>query len=176
MHKHILAHCFIFITSVATSVSANDSVPVTTPPLNTENNAKIGEEILHQGIFYERDVIHLSQEIKIGENGAHSLTPGYYIRTGGDAEWDYYVSVKDDPNGGKVTQTAGVVTLQEAFQVSEDGKTIGVITNYYQAVRGEAAIDTGTQLPGLTDGFAGKAPDLGAYEYGNPLPHYGPRN
>ncbi|MDA0349829.1 MAG: hypothetical protein O3C20_20770 [Verrucomicrobia bacterium] len=40
---------------------------------------------------------------------------------------------------------------------------------------GSAAIDAGTELPSLTDGFVGSAPDLGAYEYGKPLPHYGPR-
>jgi hypothetical protein len=37
------------------------------------------------------------------------------------------------------------------------------------------AIDAGTPLPGLNDRFAGKAPDLGAYEAGAALPHYGPR-
>jgi hypothetical protein len=37
------------------------------------------------------------------------------------------------------------------------------------------AIDAGVELPGITDGFTGKAPDLGAYEYGAELPHYGPR-
>ncbi|MBU3078789.1 hypothetical protein [Sphingomonas quercus] len=36
------------------------------------------------------------------------------------------------------------------------------------------AIDRGVELPGITDGFAGRAPDLGAYEFGAPLPHYGP--
>ncbi len=41
--------------------------------------------------------------------------------------------------------------------------------------KGAAAIDAGTELPNITDGFTGKAPDLGAYEYGAPLPHYGPR-
>ncbi|MCX7049257.1 MAG: right-handed parallel beta-helix repeat-containing protein [Candidatus Sumerlaeota bacterium] len=40
---------------------------------------------------------------------------------------------------------------------------------------GSAAIDAGAILPGINDGFAGKAPDLGAYEFGAPLPHYGPR-
>jgi hypothetical protein len=38
-----------------------------------------------------------------------------------------------------------------------------------------AAIDAGAVLPGLNDDFAGRAPDLGAYELGSPLPHYGPR-
>ena len=38
-----------------------------------------------------------------------------------------------------------------------------------------AAIDKGVVLPGVTDGFTGKAPDLGALEYGLPAPIYGPR-
>jgi len=37
------------------------------------------------------------------------------------------------------------------------------------------AIDAGMPLPNVTDAFAGKAPDLGCYEVGTPLPHYGPR-
>ena len=37
------------------------------------------------------------------------------------------------------------------------------------------AIDAGTVLPNVNDGFTGKAPDLGAYERGRPLPLYGPR-
>jgi len=37
------------------------------------------------------------------------------------------------------------------------------------------AIDRGALLPNINDGYRGKAPDLGAYEYGQPLPHYGPR-
>jgi hypothetical protein len=39
-----------------------------------------------------------------------------------------------------------------------------------------AAIDTGMELPTITDGFKGKAPDLGAYEFGGTPPHYGPEN
>jgi hypothetical protein len=38
-----------------------------------------------------------------------------------------------------------------------------------------AAIDRGTPLPNVTDGFAGKAPDLGALEIGQSVPQYGPR-
>ncbi len=40
---------------------------------------------------------------------------------------------------------------------------------------GSAAVDAGVELPGITDGFTGRAPDLGAYEQGAPIPHYGPR-
>lgn len=37
------------------------------------------------------------------------------------------------------------------------------------------AVDAGEILSTINDGFTGKAPDLGAYEIGQPLPHYGPR-
>jgi hypothetical protein len=37
------------------------------------------------------------------------------------------------------------------------------------------AIDAGAILPNINDGFVGSAPDLGAYEDGQPLPTYGPR-
>ena len=40
---------------------------------------------------------------------------------------------------------------------------------------GSPAVDAGVELPTITDGFTGKAPDLGAYELGVPAPHYGPR-
>jgi hypothetical protein len=40
---------------------------------------------------------------------------------------------------------------------------------------GAAAIDAGVPLPGINDGFAGRAPDLGALEAGQPRPHYGRR-
>ena len=40
---------------------------------------------------------------------------------------------------------------------------------------GSAAIDKGAALSTITDGYAGAAPDLGAYELGSEPPEYGPR-
>ena len=115
-----------------------ETTPVITPPLNTESTAQVGDDILHQGTYYERDVIHLSQEIKIGENGAYTLNPGYYVRTGGGGDWETYAPAANDPEGGSIKKAPDVVTLQEGLQVSSDGKTVGVVTNFYQAVYGEA--------------------------------------
>ncbi len=36
-------------------------------------------------------------------------------------------------------------------------------------------VDAGIAMPQITEGFAGKAPDLGCYELGQEPPHYGPR-
>jgi len=38
------------------------------------------------------------------------------------------------------------------------------------------AVDAGVSIPNLSDSFNGGAPDLGAYERGQPLPHYGVRS
>jgi hypothetical protein len=40
---------------------------------------------------------------------------------------------------------------------------------------GSAAVDHGVILFNVTDGFTGQAPDLGALEFGQAPPHYGPR-
>jgi hypothetical protein len=45
----------------------------------------------------------------------------------------------------------------------------------FQLRPGSVAVDAGVRLPNVNDGFTGKAPDLGAYEVGQPAPHYGPR-
>jgi hypothetical protein len=41
---------------------------------------------------------------------------------------------------------------------------------------GSAAVDRGLALPTVTDGFNGRAPDLGALEAGAAVPTYGPRS
>lgn len=40
---------------------------------------------------------------------------------------------------------------------------------------GSKAVDAGMILPNVNDGYRGRLPDLGAYEYGEAIPHYGPR-
>ena len=45
----------------------------------------------------------------------------------------------------------------------------------FQLVPGSKAVDAGCVLPNINDNFTGKAPDLGAYEIGQPDIIYGPR-
>jgi hypothetical protein len=47
--------------------------------------------------------------------------------------------------------------------------------HYLTLKAGCGAIDKGAILPGINADFSGAAPDLGAYERGRPLPHYGIR-
>jgi hypothetical protein len=40
---------------------------------------------------------------------------------------------------------------------------------------GSAAVDAAVSIPNINDNHSGGAPDIGAYEFGRELPHYGPR-
>jgi hypothetical protein len=46
----------------------------------------------------------------------------------------------------------------------------------FRLAPGSVAVAAGMPLPTITDGFAGSAPDLGAYPSGLALPQYGPRH
>jgi hypothetical protein len=48
--------------------------------------------------------------------------------------------------------------------------------DYLPLRTGSKAIDVGAVLPGLNSDYRGEGPDLGAFESGQPLPHYGPRD
>jgi len=51
----------------------------------------------------------------------------------------------------------------------------GIEVNDLRPRAGTPAIDSGAVLANVNDGYRGEAPDLGAYECGDELPHYGPR-
>jgi len=99
----------------------------------------------------------LSQELTIGDNNAYTLTPGYYLRTGGGGGWESYMPADEDPEGGSIKKAPDVVTLQPGLQVSSDGKTVGVVTNFYQAVYGGAKGITRSTRPALSSEFIQKA-------------------
>jgi hypothetical protein len=46
--------------------------------------------------------------------------------------------------------------------------TFGAVDQDAVPVKGSTAIDAGVEIAGITEGFKGKAPDLGAYEFGGP--------
>jgi hypothetical protein len=58
---------------------------------------------------------------------------------------------------------------------SKPGAPYEAVNLNFQLKAGSKAVDAGVRIPNVNDGFAGRAPDLGAYEVGKPAPVYGPR-
>ena len=59
------------------------------------------------------------------------------------------------------------------FEVTKDMP--GAETPLIHLSEQSAAKDAGVPVPNLSDQFEGKSPDLGAFELGRSIPHYGPR-
>jgi hypothetical protein len=79
-------------------------------------------------------------------------------------------------------QDANSILLDYDIFVNAGMPAIGDPTRLYSPAEvdlrlraGARAIDAGLRMPNINEGFNGRAPDLGAYEHGNALPHYGPR-
>lgn len=107
--------------------------------------------------------------------------------------WWRFVDTTKVVNGKEIKEQA-VSTLEEFAELT-GYEVHGVVLDYdifrkvtpeakqhaplpdldLRLVDGSAAVDAGAEIPWFTDGFSGKAPDLGAYEVGQELPHYGPR-
>lgn len=142
----LIAGLCVCTTGLTRPASASERV---TPTPNTESTAGFGEEILHQGEVYQRAAICLSEELTFGKDGDYALTPGYYFRTGESDSWETF-SPADGPDAGRVKKAAGAITLQGSFLYSNDGKTIAVITNFYQAINAKAKGITRTTWPSLS--------------------------
>ena len=72
--------------------------------------------------------------------------------------WDDLVNAQA-PGFGNVEKTYLYKTQEFDFRLKPDS----------------AAVDAGTFIPNVTEGFNGTAPDLGSYEVGAEMPVYGPR-
>ena len=105
---------------------------------------------------------------------------------------DYEIEPKQAPRFATLAELAAV-TGQEThgieidYDIFEDlkaplppdsskpGKPYDGVSLNFRLRAGSKAVDAGVKLPNINDGFTGRAPDLGAYEVGQPAPVYGPR-
>jgi len=98
------------------------------------------------------------------------------------AKWNgkVYHTLKDFQTATKEEEHAVILPVKGLFATGvtlpeSADKMVDIAVNDLRLAGGTAAIDAGYVFPGITDGYKGKAPDLGAYELGSELPHYGPR-
>ena len=98
----------------------------------------------------------------------------------GSAEDAKDIRLKFDWQAGRVTGLADGKPID--FEIEPGTQDTASVQKLYKAEEfdfrlepSSAAVDRGVALATVTEGFAGKAPDLGALEVGQPVPHYGPR-
>ncbi len=75
-----------------------------------------------------------------------------------------------ETNGRQINRTTCLTTLNVPGPAP-----VPIPPQHMTLTAGCAAVNAGAILPNINDGFVGAAPDMGAYELGQPLPAYGPR-
>jgi hypothetical protein len=95
-----------------------------------------------------------------------------------------YVSLKEMAQAtGHEQHGMTVQTYEEIFVEAEEpehapnnkGRLYRPSDVDLQLKKSAPVVDAGQLIPGLNEDYTGEAPDLGAYESGKPVPHYGPR-
>ncbi len=87
---------------------------ISRPPLNAVSTVGVGEQMLVQGQFEERDALRLVREVRVGTLGTYTFTPGHFVRVGGNGDVGFY---NESPAQGSGRVQVGA--LADPFQVIE---------------------------------------------------------
>jgi hypothetical protein len=130
----LVSLCAVLLSSCATPRYNYQPVVQETsqPPIGSVNTANVGDEMLSQGSYSEQDAIRLSKSIRFGMLGEYTLTPGYYVKTGEDAQSSYYQPAQGT-DGGHVQKLA-IADPWESIQLTKDGTKISVVTVFHMKV------------------------------------------
>lgn len=75
---------------------------ISKPPVGSENKAFVGDKLLVQGTFLEREALYTAKEFK---HSGYTLSEGYYLKTGEDKKGQYFKATNMLPNGGNVQKS-----------------------------------------------------------------------
>lgn len=94
----------ILLTGCATPSFNYQAVPqqLSKPPIGSFNTAYVGDKMLVQGIYTERDALFVSEQ-KTAMGGV-VVAKGYYLKTGQDQKGSYYIANTSIPGSGYVNQ------------------------------------------------------------------------
>lgn len=112
------------------------TVEISDPPLDAVSVAYIGDSMIRQGKYVEHTAIYLPYDIDIGILAPYTLTSGYYLKQGEDANTEFYLPSSED--GGRIVKAA----LADPFQVAQAHKgepKLCVVTVFNVAVCREGA-------------------------------------
>ncbi|MBB5740173.1 hypothetical protein [Brevundimonas aurantiaca] len=109
----------LWVASLAACAKPSyDYVPlvqdISRPALGSVNTVGVGEQMLVQGRFEERDALILDRDTQVGTLGTYTFTAGHFVRVGGNGNVGFY-NESAVPGSGRVQQ--GI--LADPFQVIE---------------------------------------------------------
>ncbi|NHB58164.1 hypothetical protein [Acinetobacter shaoyimingii] len=166
-----------FLTGCATPVYnyQAQSKQMSKPPIGSINTAYVGDKMLEQGVFTDREVLRVDSPTKV--NMFYSLTPGNYLKTGQSNQGIFYSAFNQIENGGNV-QKNPLADPIKALMLSADGKlcVVSVLnakncTNQHQAKTSVVGVasDNSFQQTLIYSGKVGQKINIGYREFSSNL-------
>ncbi|MFC2997601.1 hypothetical protein ACFODO_20615 [Acinetobacter sichuanensis] len=75
---------------------------ISKPPIGSTNEAFVGDKMLEQGVFLEREALYVPTTFK---HSGYTISEGYYLKTGEDKKGHYFKPLNMIPNGGNVQKS-----------------------------------------------------------------------
>lgn len=72
---------------------------ISKPPINSTNTVFVGDKMLEQGVFIEKESLHVPQAVKFG---GYTVGEGYYLKTGESDKGSFFQPINMIPNGGNL--------------------------------------------------------------------------
>lgn len=90
------------LVGCATPAYNYQAVPknISKPPIQSVNTAYVGDKMLEQGMFVDRDVLQVPNAVKV--SFAYTIPSGYYQKVGDSSKGSFYQPINNIPNGGTV--------------------------------------------------------------------------
>lgn len=106
MKFFLLLSSIVGLVGCATPVYNYQAQPkqVSKPPIESINTAFVGDKMLEQGVFTDREVLKVSENTKVSM--FYSLLPGVYLKLGQDGKGEFYQAFNNVNNGGSVQKGA----------------------------------------------------------------------
>lgn len=79
------------------------STEISEPPLNVVSIAQVGDILVRQGTYFEKDAILLLDAVPVGLLSPYTLARGHYVKQGEDAETEFYLPSNKD--GGRIEKS-----------------------------------------------------------------------
>ncbi|MBR9901948.1 MAG: hypothetical protein GYB19_18030 [Rhodospirillales bacterium] len=152
---HLLAALLPLVLAACASPQYNyvpTSTEISLPEVGSTTTVGVGDTMLRQGKYVERDAIQVPQSITVGGLGSYTLAPGYYVKVGEDKTSEFFLP-EQTPEGGRVTSGA-LTDPFEAIQVMKNDNIICGVSIYGGKVCDSNQPFTRTKRPSLeADGF-----------------------
>lgn len=124
---------------------------ISRPSVGQVSTSSVGDEMVSQGVLFEREALLLKEDANIGLFSAYTLRHGYYLKQGENKTSDFY-QPSPTPDGGRV-EKAALADPYQSVQAYKSDSRICVVTVFNASVCTKAAFQRLTKAIATDESF-----------------------